>query len=215
MTSELLLNFSDVNQFSIGLTGGLMSGLMPFSVPLTDENFQDIRWYLEIYGTQYMADVDDDRAGRIQEQLETWGAALYGAITKEPKAFRVMDGFLNNAQAGRVLTINSDQPSILGLPWELMFIPGSDYLFNEEPSISVRRNLMDGREGREQAVVEPKGRLHLLFVVSRPVDEGFLDPRLDPQAVMDAIDQHGQDRISVEFLRPATTESLRKRLANR
>jgi len=48
-------------------------------------------------------------------------------------------------------------------------------------------------------LVKPLGlRLHLLFVVSRPRDAGFIDPRTDPQAVLDAL----EDPTVLEALLP-------------
>jgi tetratricopeptide (TPR) repeat protein len=53
------------------------------------------------------------------------------------------------------------------------------------------------------------------FVVSRPKDAGFIDPRADPQAVMDAIDAEAPGRVTWEFLRPATVDALIRRLDDR
>jgi hypothetical protein len=59
-----------------------------------------------------------------------------------------------------------------------------------------------------------KDRLHLLFVVSRPEDEGFFDPRADPMAIMDAIDTEAPGKITFEFLRPPTLPKLQERLTD-
>jgi hypothetical protein len=53
-----------------------------------------------------------------------------------------------------------------------------------------------------------KDCLHLLFVVSRPEDADFIDPRADAAAVLDAIAEHAPGRVAVEFLRPATLDAL-------
>jgi CHAT domain-containing protein len=52
-------------------------------------------------------------------------------------------------------------------------------------------------------------------VVSRPKDAGFLDPRADPQAVMDVIEAEAPGRVTYEFLRPATVAQLIRRLDDR
>ena len=57
-----------------------------------------------------------------------------------------------------------------------------------------------------------KDSTHLLFVISRPDDAGFLDPRADSQPVLDAIDQHAPGRVTSEFLRPPTLDALNDRL---
>jgi hypothetical protein len=88
-------------------------------------------------------------------------------------------------------------------------------LFLDEPRISVRRQLAGAGGGRAPFDVAPKDRVHLLFVVSRPKDAGFIDPRADPQAVMDAIEAEAPGRVTWEFLRPATVEGLLRRLDDR
>jgi CHAT domain-containing protein len=52
------------------------------------------------------------------------------------------------------------------------------------------------------------------MVVSRPDGAGFIDPRSEAQAVLQAIERSAPGRVVVEFLRPATLTNLRKRLKN-
>jgi hypothetical protein len=39
-------------------------------------------------------------------------------------------------------------------------------------------------------------------VVSRPSGAGSIDPRTDPKAVLDALEQQAPGRVTYEFLRP-------------
>ena len=68
------------------------------------------------------------------------------------------------------------------------------------------------RGGRQPFPIKAKDRLHLLFVVSRPTGVGFIDPRTDPKAVIDALEEHAPGRVTYEFLRPATLNALVERL---
>jgi hypothetical protein len=104
---------------------------------------------------------------------------------------------------------------VLAQPWELLRDPNGTFLFLDDPRISVRRQLAGAGGGRSPFDVTPKERLHLLFVVSRPKDAGFIDPRADPQAVMDAIEAEAPRRVTWEFVRPATVEGLIRRLDDR
>jgi len=97
-------------------------------------------------------------------------------------------------------------------PWELLRF-NDKYLFHEQPRISIRRRLANLDTAKKPLVFTAKKRLHLLFVVSRPQGAGFIDPRADPIAVLDALDKTG--RIEVEFLRPATLANLRARLKDK
>ena len=213
MSIELLLNFISDHEIVMQL-GTAPSRKFEFVSPLSAEDLRDLQAYVESYPTQYGTNIDDDSARRIREKLEGWGAALYESITANRESSRMFDQFLRGGVLGRKLTISACQASVLGLPWEMLYVPGRDYVFNEEPSIAIRRSFAGG-EGHEQATFSPKHTLRLLFVVSRPNDVGILDHRSEAKAVMDAIDERGVSGILVEFLRPATLENLRKRLADK
>lgn len=206
---ELNLRFANAQQVVVTLEGE-ESGVIAFTSPFTDEDLQELRWYLETYAAAYITDIDDDRAGRLVGRLKHWGIALFEAVFQGRGANRLLDRFLDDQEAGRVLTISATQPEISALPWELLHLPGGAYVFNED--IAIRRDLPGERGGRSPDVSSPKAQLHLLFVVSRPHDAGFIDPRSEGIAVMDALEQVSRGRVTVEFLRPATLEQLRKRL---
>jgi hypothetical protein len=153
---------------------------LPFRGPLTEPDQQDLQWYLEVYAAQYAADVDDERAQRIAAKLPSWGAALLAAVLGDDvKARRLFDRFLDRREPGRLLTVSSDHPAVLAQPWELLRDPAGTYLVHEQPRISVRRRLPKTGGGRTPLKVNPKDRLRLLFVVSRPKEAGFIDPRAD------------------------------------
>ncbi|HRI93862.1 MAG TPA: CHAT domain-containing protein, partial [Accumulibacter sp.] len=184
----------------------------PFAGPLDVTAQQDLHWYLEVYPVHYMTEVDDDRAKRLAAQLPTWGAALFNAVFAGRDAERLVNRFQDRAEPGRLITVSAAHPSVLAQPWELLKDPRGTYLFLEDPRISVRRRLGSAGAGRKPYQPQAKDRLHLLFVVSRPSDASFIDPRADPGAVMDSLDKRAAGRVTVEFLRPATLRALVKRL---
>lgn len=214
---ELNLRFPDPGQVVVRYEDD-ESRALDFASPLTSEHLADIRWYLEVYGAQYTADPDDDRAARIAEALRAFGADLYGAVFEgNDKARRMLDRFLDDEAPGRLLTVSASHPAILSLPWELLRPRDGVFLFDENPRISIRRRLAGLGQGRRPFQVRDKARLHLLFVVSRPEDAGFIDPRTDPQAVLDALEQEellqaNDGRVQTEFLRRATLQALQDRL---
>ncbi len=119
--------------------------------------------------------------------------------------------FAQGAEPGRILSIDSGHPSVLAQPWELLRHPEGTWLFLANPRIGVCRRL-SGQGAVQPFRFEPKDRLRLLFVVSRPEGSGFIDPRLDPKAVMAALDTQAPGRVEVEFLRPPTLKRLIDRL---
>jgi len=210
MIKELNLTFPDsahvIVRFGSDDDG---SGRLPFISPLADKELWDIRWYIETYGAHSLGDPDDQEASRIARQLPESGKKLFEAVFSEREAQRRLNSFQDAEDASRLLTISAEHPAILALPWELLHDPasGGGFLFMETPRISIRRRVAGATGGRKTFKSSPKDSLHLLFVVSRPEDSGFIDPRADSQPVLDAIDQHAPGRVTWEFLRPPSLDA--------
>lgn len=210
-TAELTLRFSSSNQVNVSF-GGADSGWLDFTNPVKEKDRRDIRWYVETYGAHSLAEPDDDEAKRIEARLPEIGKALFESVFDNKAAFRRYTAFQQTEADDRVITIESGDASVLSIPWELIHDPDGQFLFHDQPHVTVRRRISGATGGNEPFEVEPKEQLHLLFVVSRPTDAGFIDPRADPRAVLDAIDEYAPDRVTVEFLHPATLNALHARL---
>ncbi|MCP4699661.1 MAG: tetratricopeptide repeat protein [Gammaproteobacteria bacterium] len=212
MSLELNLRFPEPQQLIVRCEDEETCTLA-FENPLNDSDKDDIRWYLEVYGTQYTSAPDDARAVVIAGKLQGWGEALFkAAFEQNVKAHNLIAYFLDEDEPGRLLTVSAGHPKILSLPWELLCPPGGVFLFDDNPRISVRRRITGLSQWRRPVNPKIKNRLHLLFVVSRPKDAGFIDPRTESQAVLDALDRHAPGRVETEFLRPATLQGLQERL---
>jgi len=215
MPIELRLIFPDPAHVAVQLLDDSLeeSGFFPFANPLEDKDLEEIRWYLEDYGTRYAAEPDDERADKMREQLRAWGAKLFEAVFKANNtAFGYFLRFLQAKKQGRLLTVAASHPAVLSLPWELLRPPGESFLFAENPRIAIRRGLPTSGLGREPYRPKAKAVLRLLFIVSRPEGASFINPRTDPQAVLNALDMQEQQRAVVEFLQPATLTAFEKRL---
>jgi len=214
VTLELNLRFPQINQVIVKFDDD-ETDTLDFASPLSEEDQKEIRWYLEVYATRYTTEVDDERAKKIADQFPKWGADLFNAVFHSRAAQRRFNDFQDEDEPGRLLTISASHPAILSLPWELLRDPEGTYLVHENPRISIRRRLAGAGGGRKPFKVKVKDRLRLLFVVSRPSDRGFIDPRGEAIAVLDAIAQEAAGRVEVEFLRPATLDNLVARLEDR
>jgi hypothetical protein len=216
MTTELNLRFPDKDHVIVRLGAeDDGSGQLPFVNPIVDRDLRDIQWYVETYGAHSLGDPDDKEAKRIEKQLPAWGKDLFKAVFIGSEAQRRFNSFQEAERDTRLLTISAEHPAILALPWELLHdssAPDGTFLFHEQPTISIRRRVAGATVGRAPFKPAPKDSLHLLFVVSRPEDAGFLDPRADSEPVLDAIDRHAVGRVTCEFLRPPTLDALNDRL---
>lgn len=212
--AEIVFRFPTPTTVSVAFDG-TDSGEHPFTDPLSLPDREALRWYLETYAARSLDAADDDQARRIRQRLAEIGQAFFDAACGAHRAAqRLFDRFQESTDAQRVLTIESQQAAILALPWELLHdsTPHGNFLFRDKPPISVRRRIPGATGGRASSRLADKARLHLLFVVSRPGDAGFLDPRADPAAVMDAVDAHAPGRVTWECLHPATLDALHARL---
>jgi len=207
---ELNVRFTSSDRFVIKLDDRETDAL-EFQAPVNDDDRAEMRWYLESYAAHYMMDVDDRRAERIEAQLPRWGAALFKALFSDDDAKEMFIDFQRGEEKGKVLTIGAEHPLILSLPWELLRDPRGTYLLHDNLRIAIRRKFAGVGGGRKAAKVKPKAQLRVLMVVSRPSDAGFLDPRAEGLALLEAIGEMG-DRVAVEFLRPATLDALIDRL---
>ena len=175
---------------------------VPFTPFLSEDDYEALRWYLEDY-----MDLPDGgavvRAERIEGDLERWGHRLYEALFTPPDNRAFLQELLDGP-APRRLTVATRDPALLRLPWELM----ADAAGSLAQRLSVRRQL----EVPEPTAPRPAQLpLRILYIVSRPADAGFLDPRLTTKALFDALDPLGS-RVQVDFCRPPTLARMEEML---
>jgi tetratricopeptide (TPR) repeat protein len=183
--------------------GGTDLGVeVPFTPFLADEDYEDLRWYLEDY-----MDLPDGgavvRAQRIERNLEPWSRSLHDALFTAAENRDLLRRLLAGPEP-RELTIATREPALLRLPWELI----ADDAGSLAQRLSVRRQL----ERPETTTLRPaRLPLRILYVVSRPADAGFLDPRLTARALLDAVDPLGAS-VRVDFCRPPTVGRMEEML---
>jgi tetratricopeptide (TPR) repeat protein len=194
---RLLFNPAENGSFTVrledipGNTVGVPTTLTPF---LSEVDFENLRWYLE----EYM-DLPDGgaviRAQGVEEQIKEWGQRLHDAVFAAPENARVL-GTLLDAPEPRELTIATDLSVLLRLPWELM----RDAAGGLAQRVAVRRQLVTPESLVAREVKLP---LRMLYIVSRPGDTGFIDPRLTTRALFTALDPL-QGNVRLDFCRPPT-----------
>ncbi len=178
-----------------------------FINPLSDQDLADLRWYIEAY-CQWPVGPDYSRAHEIETRLPGIGRSLFNSIFKtSAEAMGLFKDFLNNRDADSMITIDTTEPRILRLPWELLAEEGG-YMFSKNPAVSIRRRMHQTKKPQIRVFDLP---VRILMVVSRPKDAVFIDPRSSARPLLDAVDKLG-DRAVVEFLRPPTLAALSRRL---
>lgn len=178
---------------------GVEVPLAPF---LSEEDYEGLRWYLEDY-----MDLPDGgaviRAGSMERRLSQWGRTLHDTIFL-PGANRDLLDQLLAATEPRVLTVATRDSTLLRLPWELL----SDDAGLLAQRLSIRRQLDEPEKADAREVVLP---LRILYIVSRPSDTGFIDPRLTTKSLLVALDPLGGN-VRVDFCRPPTLARMEEML---
>jgi hypothetical protein len=213
MLQEIRVRFrlSDDDGFRAQLTdaAGIAQGAKcDFTPFLTEDDYENLRWYLETY-----MDLPDGgaviRAGGIEEQLKQWGCQLYDALFSAPENRELLKQLLDSPEPRR-LTIATDKSDLLRLPWELL----ADDAGSLAQRVSVRRQLElpeetePGEEAEPRAVQLP---LRMLYIVSRPADAGFIDPRMTTKSLFAALDPLGAS-VRIDFCRPPTLARMEEML---
>jgi len=177
-----------------------------FRCPLDEQARGEMRWYLEEYW-QWPFGPFRDRAHGIEARLEGWGRDLFNGLFDARQPARIYEHFLNEKADVRTLTIVSDAPRVMRLPWELL-AESTGPLFTKRPPISIRRRVRLEHAADVRRFTLP---LRVLFVSARPEGAGFVDPRSVARGLLNALETLG-GAVEVDFLRPPTLAALDKAL---
>jgi hypothetical protein len=93
MPQELNLHFNNSQQVTIHLAQH-PTVTVDFAIPLTAEDREAIRHYLEVYAAQYVMDIDDQEAERVSIQLPQWGQTLFDAVFNNAAAKQLFAQFI-------------------------------------------------------------------------------------------------------------------------
>ena len=184
--------------------GGDISAPQPFKPFLTDDDYEDTRWYLEEYMDLPIAGAQV-RAQRIEQSLGEWGKRLFDSIFDKGD-HRELYNTLVDGEAPRLLTIGTRDLDVLRLPWELIADARGPLT---RRGVTIRRQLETA--GKPVKYQTGKLPLRILLAVSRPDDAGFIDPRHTTRAMLEALAPLG-DGVVVDFCRPATLRQMKAML---
>ena len=182
----------------------------PFDLraPLGGDELDALRWYLETY-IQFAGAGDRARARGLEASLQEWGKALFDALF-DNRAGGAIESELKKAIERRrpvLLTLASDDPEVLGQPWEMLRNRQGPLTFQ---GVSLRRQLREAGHIEETLLDLP---LRVLLIVSRPTDAGFIDPRNSIAPMLDALETLGPGQLQLDVCEPPTFSALEQRLA--
>jgi hypothetical protein len=193
--------------FDLSLDGENHCRDTAFMNPLAEKDFKDLRWYLEEYLDWPFNPIIRSRGEEIEAKLDEWGAALFRALFAGPEGWVLYDRLVEGKDGERFLTLQSPDARVLRLPWELLRDKAGPLI---TAGVSIRRHV-------EQPVTPTVSQftlpLNVLYVIARPLDAGFIDPRSSAGGVMEALAPLIETGlVTVDFVRPPTFEQLSRTL---
>src|SRR6266566_200806 len=179
---------------------------------LTEQERNDLRWYLEEYGLWPFYEFAE-RGKRIEALLVEVGKRLYKEVFGHASAAGIVQAWrlYPEKDVTRQISIISDLPRVLSMPWELLHDEQGFLALRTRNPITIVRRLPKGELAEFSTPFEPP--LRILLVTARPKETGFLDPRGVARELLDEVEEQVKSgAIELEFLRPPTLPALRNRL---
>lgn len=138
---------------------------------------------------------------------------MYSAVFGSAEAQQLIQPWNLQPEADHQISIVSDIPAVLSLPWELLHDERGFLALRSKHPVSIVRQVSKRSAGTLKTTFEPP--LRILLVTARPNDAGFVNPRSIARELLASISEQVEEgTIELEFLRPPTVAQLRKRLSN-
>ena len=180
-------------------------GAVPFEEPLSAQEREDLRWYLEDYLLAPYA-VYEERGEAIAGRIPAWGERLFAAVFGPSRPGR--DAYLKARETEPCeLWISSDSPAFLSLPWELLRDPNRPAPLALELAGLNRTVSAEGAA----AVLQPGTRLKVLMVIARPYGRNDVRYRVVARPLLERLAPVAGE-VQLDVLRPPTFDALRERL---
>jgi tetratricopeptide (TPR) repeat protein len=179
---------------------------------LTDKERENLRWYLERYW-MWPYEGFKERAEHVEALLAELGQRLYGLLFPSAGAEKIVQAWRLKPNAPRQISIISELPAALSLPWELLHDDHGFLALRVKNPVSIIRRLPQRELGALSTAFTPP--LRILLVTARPEKTGFIDQRVIASELLDELQaQIDEGAIELEFLRPPTLAALRARLSD-
>jgi tetratricopeptide (TPR) repeat protein len=169
----------------------------------------ELQWYLERF-LDYPFYPELEHADRVQHALKVWGEAAFGTLFGEAPTGRLFDAPPNGDFAGLQLQIASDDPDVLGWPWEALRDPEAGILAH---TCRMERRLGSIPPRQALPTSLPRDYVNILLIVARPF-ENDVRYRSIARPLVQLIERENLP-ARVEILRPPSLNQLRQHLAQR
>ncbi|NJR25802.1 MAG: CHAT domain-containing protein, partial [Richelia sp. CSU_2_1] len=191
--------------------GNSMPRLAPsvtFEHPFDSKVLADLRWYLEEY-LRFPYGLEPENAKKVEQKLQAWGRQLFDLVFRTTEKAR--EFFQEATRAGLdkcEISIISDDPAVLNLPWELLFSP--DYQFLAPLLAGMYRSLSNYAVRAELGTMSDE-QLNILLVIARPYGERDINFQTIARPMLEAL-KPIQKQVNLTVLRPPSLKQFEAEL---
>ncbi|MEZ2227235.1 MAG: tetratricopeptide repeat protein [Microcoleus sp.] len=179
-----------------------------FEHPFDSQVLADLRWYLEEY-LRFPYGLEPENAQKIEQKLQAWGQQLFDLVFRSSENAR--EFFHEATRAGLdkcEISIVSDNPAVLNLPWELLFTP--DYQFLAPLLAGMYRSLSEYAVRAELGTMSDE-QLNILLVIARPYGERDINFQTIARPMLEAL-KPIQKQVNLTVLRPPSLKQFEAEL---
>src|SRR6266487_2750786 len=199
---RVLIDFSDDGERS--------SATADFDFALSDQDREDLRWYLEDY-LLYPIDPAPTIAQRIERRMNSLGAELFRHLFDSSPAARGLWARLLSQLPSTRIEVASEVDAASVLPWELLRDPQSNTSLAVFTRAFVRTQTETGRPATKAPPTNGGEKIRVLLVISRP--GGAEDvPFRSVASHLVRLSAEARETFQLDVLRPATFEKLASEL---
>jgi tetratricopeptide (TPR) repeat protein len=182
-----------------------------YPVPNRPESslLRELRWYLEEF-LDYPFPPYTDRATYMMTALRAWGREAFNALFEGREQLQLFESAVAGGHHRLQLQVWSDDPEILGWPWEALVDPQTGFLAHVS---AIERRLNTVRDPNPLSETLPRDRINILLVTARPYDRDVRFRSIS-RPLVELVRREGL-RAHVHLLRPPTFERLREHLQER
>ena len=179
-----------------------------FKHPFDSKVLADLRWYLEEY-LRFPYGLEPENAKKIEQQLQAWGQQLFDLVFRSSDKAR--EFFQEATRAGLdkcEISIVSDNPAVLNLPWELLFTP--DYQFLAPLLAGMYRSLSEYAVRADMGEMSNE-QLNILLVIARPYGAKDINFQTIARPMLEAL-KPIQKQVNLTVLRPPSLKEFEAEL---
>ena len=181
-------------------------GAAEITFSLSDQEREDIRWYLEDY-LQRASTTEAAHVEQIEELIQKKGQELYHLVLKANEDTQAIWFAIREKLADLRIEISTSVAEAASIPWELMRDPSSDSAIALRAASFVRIESQTNLSWVPIPELRDGRRVRLLYVVCRPRGVNDVKLRAVANRILNDLGEH-RPRFDITALRPPTFEQL-------